>query len=344
MQSKTGKPTRRSILRTGLGMAAAPSVAATVRAGESASGPGRTLVLLHLAGGNDGLNTIIPYSDPLYCELRPRLGRVAADALPIDGRLAFHAALSPLVPLFKSGHMAIVQGVGYASPDYSHVGSCRIWASGSREPGVRNGWWDAALAGLPLPYEMQAVYAGRRPSAMVATNHVRQVTLVENSSDVASGSSRIVQTLATIAGLVASSSPPALIFADVGGFDTHADQLRVHAQLLRELGDGLAAFQRTVETQGAAERVILAAWSEFGRRPAENAMGGTDHGSAGPVLVLGKTIRGGVFGRAPSLKDTDFGNLIPTVDFRDVYAMLAREWLRSSTVAAASCRSSLAFV
>jgi uncharacterized protein (DUF1501 family) len=130
-----------------------------------------------------------------------------------------------------------------------------------------------------------------------------------------------------LAEVAASAHAPALTFASVGGFDTHEDQLPQHAEVLRELGDGLAAFQQEIEQRGAAERVLLAAWSEFGRRPAENAAGGTDHGAAGLVLLVGRHVRGGVYGRAPSLLETDFGNLVPTVDFRSVHALLAERWL-----------------
>jgi len=170
---------------------------------------------------------------------------------------------------------------------------------------------------------------------MMGATFEREVRVVDDGGDTSSSAKnplgyrpgQIERTLTTIARLVSSTRPPALVFAAVGGFDTHAGQLEVHEEVLRKLGDGMAAFQRELESRGVAERVALMAWSEFGRRPAENAAGGTDHGTAGPVFLLGKTIRGGLFGEMPSLAETDFGDLIPTVDFRTIHAMLADRWL-----------------
>jgi len=315
--SRGSKPTRRRVLQAGLGWAALPAITRAGRAGHASAEPDRTLVLLHLSGGNDGLNTVIPHADPLYYELRPRLSRPARDVLAIDARVGFHPSLSALVPLFDRGHLAIVQGVGYPDPDYSHVGSCRIWATARR-------------AGLSSS-RVHVVSEGAE-----VTSHLLDPA--------ACCPGRIGRTLATIARLVTSSHPPELVLATAGGFDTHTDQLERHARVLCELGDGLAAFQQELEERGVAGRVLLMAWSEFGRRPAENAMQGTDHGSAGPVFVLGRKVRGGIYGQMPSLQDTDFGNLIPTVDFRAVYATLAECWLNRSTDRGLGPHESLRFL
>ena len=336
------KVTRRSMLRAGLSWAAVSSLPRMVR-GYSANRDGhRTLVLLHLSGGNDGLNTIIPYADPRYYKLRPDLSRVVHDALPISEKVAFHSSLRAMLPLFEEGGIAIVQGVGYPDPDYSHVGSCRIWATGEPSGDSYHGWRDAVLDGLPGRAGTKAAVVGGKPPAPIGTKHAAyNFRSGEEEGDRPSfinplpycpGS--IGQTLTHVARLVESACPPHMIIATVGGFDTHTDQLQRHGQVLRELGDGLVAFQRHIEACGAAERVILMAWSEFGRRPAENANGGTDHGSAGTVFLLGRQIRGGLYGRMPSLKDTDFGNLIPTTDFRALYAMIAERWFNCQATTA----------
>jgi uncharacterized protein (DUF1501 family) len=134
----------------------------------------------------------------------------------------------------------------------------------------------------------------------------------------------------------------ALLEADLGleaihlqldGFDTHANQTNAHANLLRALGDGLDRFQERLARKGTDERTVVLVFSEFGRRPEENASGGTDHGSAGPCFVVGKGVRPGLHGRAPSLEDLDEGNFRHTTDFRRVYAALLRETLGADPAA-----------
>jgi len=346
---KKGKPTRRTLLRAGLAWAVAPSLCRAGRSETAGPRPDRTLVLLHLSGGNDGLNTLIPCADPLYYELRPRLGRVARDVVAVNNRVGFHPSLSALVPLYERGSLAVVQGVGYPDPDYSHVGSCQIWATGTTETSCPRGWWDGVLRRLPNRSQHLAVWVGDEAPTVMATASPARVSVADGRGDTPNSGKnpagyrpgQIEKTLATIARLVASPHPPSLVFAAMGGFDTHADQLEAHEEVLRKLGDGLAAFQRELEWRAVAERVVLMAWSEFGRRPAENATGGTDHGAAGPVLLLGKKIRGGLYGTMPSLEDTDFGNLTASVDFRTVYAVLAERWLGCSAGAAAGLRASL---
>ena len=326
-----GGPTRRTVLQAGVAWAVAQSASRISRADTTDPRPDRTLVLLHLSGGNDGLNTLIPYADPLYYELRPRLGRVARKAIPVDDQVAFHPSLSALLPVFERGGLAVVQGVGYREPDYSHVGSCRIWATGAQDTASRRAWWDDVLGRLGA----DAARVGGEPPVVMTTAAPGWNGHDAGPRDVLSSatnpapyrSGEIEETLAAVVRLVASKRRLAMVFATVGGFDTHADQLEAHEEVLRRLGDGLAAFQHELERAAIAERVVLMAWSEFGRRPAENATGGTDHGTAGPVFLLGKNVRGGLHGAMPSLADTDFGSLIPTVDFRDLYTVLAERWL-----------------
>jgi uncharacterized protein (DUF1501 family) len=105
-----------------------------------------------------------------------------------------------------------------------------------------------------------------------------------------------------------------------GGFDTHANQARPHGELLGALAGNLAAYQDHLERLGVADRVVTMVFSEFGRRPAENVSGGTDHGSAAPVFLLGQGLHGGLHGEYPSLDDLDQDNFRFTTDFRRIYA------------------------
>jgi uncharacterized protein (DUF1501 family) len=97
--------------------------------------------------------------------------------------------------------------------------------------------------------------------------------------------------------------------------------------LLKRFSDGVDAFLKDLEAKGRADEVAVLAFSEFGRRVAENGSAGTDHGAAAPVILVGHGLKGGVMGAHPSLVDLTSGDLKFSIDFRDVYAALLREWM-----------------
>jgi len=106
----------------------------------------RALVVIQLAGGNDGLNTVVPFADPLYKKLRPTIALAEAQMMKLDERLAFHAALAPLRERFAAGQVAVVEGVGYPKPDRSHFVSTAIWQTGRLEPYKEpTGWLGRAI-------------------------------------------------------------------------------------------------------------------------------------------------------------------------------------------------------
>ena len=109
----------------------------------------------------------------------------------------------------------------------------------------------------------------------------------------------------------------------MGGFDTHSDERGTQERLLSELLDtALTAFQRRLSSSARGRQVVTMIYSEFGRRVLANASDGTDHGTAGPVFLLGRGVRGGFFGGEPSLTDLDDGDLRAGTDFRAIYATL----------------------
>jgi uncharacterized protein (DUF1501 family) len=117
-----------------------------------ASGYQRLLVLLELKGGNDGLNTVVPYTDEAYYTLRPRIAVRREEVLPLDARAGLHPALKPLLPLWEARELAIVQGVGYPGPNLSHFRSIEIWDTASRsDQYLAEGWLARAFAGHPVP-------------------------------------------------------------------------------------------------------------------------------------------------------------------------------------------------
>ena len=112
-----------------------------------------------------------------------------------------------------------------------------------------------------------------------------------------------------------------VISVELEGFDTHADQVGRHDNLMRMLDAALGAFMADLQRSEVGRKTVVVAFSEFGRRVEENGSRGTDHGNAGPALVLGPTIKGGIYGAAPSLNDLDEdGDLKVTTDFRSIYA------------------------
>jgi uncharacterized protein (DUF1501 family) len=139
----------------------------------------------------------------------------------------------------------------------------------------------------------------------------------------------LARQLRTVGAMIRDGMPTRVYYATMGGFDTHSGQAGRHAQLLRQVAESVAAFQRDLKEQGNAERVVTLVFSEFGRRVKQNGSGGTDHGTAAPVFVIGAGVKPGVVGRHPSLVDLDQGDLKFGVDFRSVYASLLGDWMKA---------------
>ena len=117
------------------------------------------------------------------------------------------------------------------------------------------------------------------------------------------------------------------MFVSIGSFDTHAGQRGQQDRLLGYLGDGLLAFYQDLAAHGLVKKVLTMTFSEFGRRVAQNASNGTDHGAAMPLFIVGGGVKGGIYGEHPSLTDLDHGDLKFSTDFRAVYATVIEKWL-----------------
>src|SRR5688572_26672994 len=112
-----------------------------VRQAKGQKATGKTvLIVCQLSGGNDGLNTVVPYADKRYYELRPSLGLTEDKVLKIDDKMGFHPALASLAALYKQGKVAVIQNVGYPRPNRSHFKSMEIWQSASPEGMLKYGW------------------------------------------------------------------------------------------------------------------------------------------------------------------------------------------------------------
>ena len=136
----------------------------------------------------------------------------------------------------------------------------------------------------------------------------------------AGGGSQLKAQLDLVAGLVEAGVPTRAYSVSLGGFDTHADERGTQERLLSELDAALTGFAERMRRTDRGKQVVVLVYSEFGRRVHANGSDGTDHGTAGPVFLLGDRVKGGLYGEQPSLTDLADGDLKATTDFRDVYA------------------------
>ncbi|QJR10900.1 hypothetical protein DSM104443_01970 [Usitatibacter rugosus] len=337
-----------------------------------AGGSRNLLVLVELKGGNDALNTVVPYADGTYRRLRSRIALDRDAVLKLTDTAALHPSLEKLVPLWQAKQLAIVQGVGYPQPNLSHFRSIEIWDTASKsEEYLDEGWLARAFAKSPSPAAFAAdgvvvgaadmgplTGAGRaialtnpeqflrnarlaRDEAAESRNpslaHILRVEreIVQSAEKLNAGrtfqaafpTGAFGNAIRTAAQLAANPFGIAVIRVTLGGFDTHANQLGTHANLLRQLGEGLGALREALVEIGRWDTTVVATYSEFGRRPAENQSGGTDHGTSSVHLVMGGKVRGGMYGTPPRLDRLDGnGNLPFAVDFRSYYATFLDRW------------------
>ena len=369
---------------------------------------GTILVVLQMAGGNDGLSMVVPFADDAYYRARPRLALPTEKVLRLDSYAGLNQKLTGLKSLFDEGHLAVINGVGYPNPNRSHFRSTEIWQTASDSERIeREGWlgryFDNCCAGsdptvgIAIGNEMPQSFAARTPTGVVLSRpeqfrfnslgraglqaneeaeFYRQLNQPEDTTIAApeggsigtiSGSRSIdlsasdflqrtaldaeissdtilkiarksksrvpyppgplANSLSLIARMIGGGLTTRVYYASQGGYDTHAGQSNAHDHLMTELNNALVAFVADLKEQRNFERVLLLTFSEFGRRVQENANGGTDHGAAAPMFVLGGRVKPGLFGTHPSLTDLDSGDLKFHTDFRSVYGSVLENWL-----------------
>ncbi|HEY3870316.1 MAG TPA: DUF1501 domain-containing protein [Actinocrinis sp.] len=141
------------------------------------------------------------------------------------------------------------------------------------------------------------------------------------------GQNALGQQLDIVASCIESSVPTQVYSVSLGSFDTHSNEKGTQSKLLGQVSAAVSAFQQRISTSPRAKDVTLVAYTEFGRRVNANANEGTDHGTAGPVFVVGESVRGGFVGDEPSLSDLNAGDLNFTTDFRSLYATVLADVL-----------------
>ncbi|HEY5041884.1 MAG TPA: DUF1501 domain-containing protein [Verrucomicrobiae bacterium] len=381
------------------------------------------LVVLQMAGGNDGLNTVVPYANDFYHKARPKIGLKAEDILKVSDDIGLHGAMKGFKELYDAGQLSVIQGVGYPNPNRSHFRSTEIWQTASDSDRIEKyGWlgryFDNACAGAdpavgvtigsqlpesffaknpkgicfsnPANYrfmtnnkEAQESYqklneletsgpgmetsapgmtpddnansggsiaslpAGMPMTGGRAINFITRTALdAQQSSDEIRGiaarvqnqavypNSPLANSLKMVAKLIGGGLPTRVYYVSQGGYDTHTNQVATQQRLLGDLGDSMKAFVADMKAQGNMQRVLVMTFSEFGRRVAENANGGTDHGAAAPMFIVGDKVKAGLLGHYPSLASQDLfeGDVKYNVDFRSVYAGVLESWLKTKSV------------
>lgn len=339
------------------------------------------LVTIMLYGGNDGLNTVVPFTDGNYYAQRSNIAIAPSAVLPITGNLGLHPRLPYLHQMYQRGQMAVVQGVGYANPDLSHFTSMAIWMHarfGNSAP--TNGWIGRWLDGLsPSAAELGAatidssvalhLLGDQRQAVGISPwgdmfgvdsqpPDLRMYDGIKAMSNAASGRGAwhdlFASTMRTQLDMAQQVAPAfeqtlpegdltkkmtiaaRLINANIGlrvidvgldGFDNHADQSGNHPDLLGDLDTAIATFYGTLAPQWR-DRVTIMTMSEFGRTSWSNESGGTDHGTAAPLFVMGTHVKGGLYGQGPTLAGLGQWDRLPAyVDFRWVIGSVLDGWL-----------------
>jgi len=366
---------------------------------------GARLVLVTLYGGNDGLNTVIPYQDPAYAAARGTLAVAPSAVLPLDEGFGLHPGMPGFKRLWDARQLAVVHGVGFADPDYSHFQSMDIWQSGVPDTPVTTGWlgrWLDATRSSPLralalgptvpqlltgarvqgaaipagPLVLpgdareQALYAavarggpGDPPWAAqsaasdrvllelherigpalartetsdplhlsgadaAAKKNAPGALAIANGGGGQAGENVLAVQLSVVANLILAGAGAEVYSVEFGGFDTHADQEPVQSSLLSQLDTAVTAFVEALRGTRRGAKTVVVVYTEFGRRVAANASGGTDHGWANVAFVAGPAVKGGFHGAPPSLTSLSEGNTVYTTDFRSLYASVLAQVL-----------------
>jgi uncharacterized protein (DUF1501 family) len=367
---------------TAVGGLLVPSFLKAFEWGRGLAEQDKILVIIQLSGGNDGLNTVVPYTNAIYYQSRPTIAIDKTQVLRLNDELGFHPALPKMKQLYDEGLLAIVNSVGYPNPDRSHFRSMDIWhtASNANEY-LTTGWLGRYLdnqcngncpsyhaievddtLSLVLKGEKTKAMAMQQPERLYKSTQVPFVKILSQQTvEEHSPASYLYKTLAetvssaeyiyskakvqksstsynggelgnrlkTVAELILSGVPTQVYYLSIAGFDTHIRQADTHQRLLGNYDEAVASFVQDLKTNGLFDKVLIMTFSEFGRRVAQNASNGTDHGTANNVFLIGKNLKkAGFYNKAPQLTTLDDGDLIHEIDFRRIYADLLNKWLQ----------------
>lgn len=328
---------------------------------ESATLEGRrNLVLIHLSGGNDGLNTIVPYENDVYYKLRPNIAIPKKEVIKLGSDQGFNPALAALRPLFENGQMSILNNVGYPQPHASHFRATEIWHSGDAQNSLETGWIGRYLDHINTANPKTAIDANDHLSLLLkgtkysgltykdaiqktesnsAFSLFKRATFAPDylkqqfrkySSKVQYPNTAFASQLHQIGHLINTRSESQIYNVSLDGFDTHTNQKPQQDRLLKEYADGLLAFIDDLKNSNRFNDTLILTYSEFGRSVRENASKGTDHGAANCIFLHGGALNEhGILNDGPSLTDLEDGQLKHKIDFRQVYASIIDQWLEA---------------
>jgi uncharacterized protein (DUF1501 family) len=186
-------------------------------------------------------------------------------------------------------------------------------------PGVYGALFDTAMA------TVRDTIAQLRTSAQQYTPRAQYS---DRQQLVYSSKNQLAAALQLAAELIVTGTGVKILHVTLGGFDTHDQEFARHESLMGYVDGAVSAFYADLAAYGMSDRVLVATWSEFGRRVQETGNGGTDHGTAAPMFLIGDTVKGGMYGQAPSLNVGRDGNLRYSVDFRSVYQEILEQHMK----------------
>jgi len=314
------------------------------------------IVFVQLNGGNDGLNTFIPFEDALYYDLRPKIALSKEDVIFSSNGMAFHPALKGFANMQQNGDLSIIQNVGYPEPVRSHFRSQEIWQTAPTNQEYLNDGWlgryldlqckeHQATAGINLDKIDNLALKGMEPHTITVKDpsrfntkakqendnklsenpqldFVRKIanSVIDSSVDI-HPKTDLAKNLEWISKLIKGNLNSKVYYTSLGGFDTHDNQLIIHKNKLTDLNDAIYSFYQDLKKNQQLEYVTIVVFSEFGRRVKDNGRG-TDHGTAAPMFIIGGNNQGKIIGNNPNLFNLDNGDLKHEIDFRSVYASL----------------------
>src|SRR5665213_433975 len=254
-------------------------------------GSDRILVVINFQGGNDGLNTVVPFGMPDYYRYRPSLGVAPNDVLRIDNTFGLNPVLAPFKKMYDGGNVAIVHGVGYPDPDHSHFRSTEIWQTAQPKGYESTGWVGRYLddAGLPKANLFNAV----------AISNVLPEMLISKTTDVP-------------------------VIDAVASYGLRSDKTKGNSEAFHEfVRDTTVPFRSPFLAQVAE----IEDHAQRGAQELPKLIAGYQSQATYPTTPLGRGVKGGLYGRHPDLGQLNAGNLAFSTDFRNVYATVLERWL-----------------
>jgi len=343
----------------------------------------KNLVIVQLSGGNDGLNTVVPFGNDIYYQSRKSIAIPFNEVIKLNDMQGLNPNLNCLKELYDQGWMTIINDVGYPNPDRSHFRAMDIWQTASdANQYLSTGWigryLDSNCTTCKFPYtaievddSLSLAMKGSTKKGIALkdaatlfrnTNepffkeminsekdHLDEdnlgylyKTMIETSSSATyiQNTSKLYKPmytypatafanqLKTVSKFICAGLKTRVYYVSQSGFDTHVNQNQQQGRLLSQYAEGMNAFVKDLHQNNKLDDTLVITFSEFGRRVAQNASNGTDHGTANNMFLFGGRLKKqGIYNPAPDLANLENGDLKYQVDFREVYGTILNKWL-----------------